>query len=71
MQPSVPNTNASMTMVVNISALKCGITKEGSPAGISPIRRILSVSNIIIDNNVTAIKATSCAGTYLRYSLGK
>ena len=34
-------------------------TKEGKPAGISPIRRMSSASNRITDNKVTATSATS------------
>jgi len=46
--------------------LKWANTKEGSPRGISPLRRILSVSNKMTDTNVTATKATGCAGASLR-----
>ena len=55
---------------VKISVLMCGITKEGNPAGISPMRRMLSVSNTIIESKVTPTKATNWAGTYLRRCLG-
>ena len=58
-QPSVPSTKASITISVNIAGSICGTTKEGKPAGISPIRRMSSASNRITDNKVTATNATS------------
>ncbi|CSB28583.1 Uncharacterised protein [Vibrio cholerae] len=70
-QPSVPSTRASITMVTTISPVKVGTTILGKPAGISPIRRISSVSKKITENRVTTTKATNCAGTCLRYFCGK
>ncbi len=49
-QPNVPNTKASITMVVNNSGLIVGITK-GKPAGIFCATR-WSVSKIMTDNKV-------------------
>uniref|UniRef100_UPI00307FEB1E SulP family inorganic anion transporter n=1 Tax=Vibrio cholerae TaxID=666 RepID=UPI00307FEB1E len=44
---------AGATMVTTISLVKVGTTILGKPAGISPIRRISSVSKKITENRVT------------------